>query len=259
MKVIHYSEVNLTRRRGVLIVSIRAIVLLLVLQTALVAAEQPDKVFLMIGQSNMAGRAPLAEQDKKPFVGVQLLNSDAKWEQAVNPLNRYSELRKDISMQRIGPSAGFAPTLQAHYKTKSIGLIVNARGGTSVDQWQPEMPLFLTSIKRWKAAGSPKLSAVIWHQGEANAKDPNYLEKLTVVVNEIRKQTKQPSLLFIAGEVFGDAPVNAKIRSIAKHIPNTAYVSATDLTVFDGVHFDRKSILELGRRYAEKYIELTEK
>ena len=44
---------------------------------------------------------------------------------------------------------------------------------------------------------------------------------------------------------------------MSKSIPNTASVSAKDLTVFDGVHFDRKSILELGRRYAQKYIELT--
>tara|TARA_B100000945_G_C20407017_1_gene610582 strand:+ start:442 stop:1155 length:714 start_codon:yes stop_codon:yes gene_type:complete len=223
------------------------------------AAEQPEHVFLMIGQSNMAGRAKMLEEDKQPIEGVQLLNANSKWERAVNPLNRFSTLRKDISMQRIGPSAGFGPAMAAHFKDKSVGLIVNARGGTSVKQWQPDQPLFLTSIQRWKQSGSPKLSAVIWHQGEADATDPDYLDRLSIVVNALRAKTGQPDLLFIAGEVYGEKPVNQKIRRISKHIPNTDSVSAKDLTVFDGVHFDRESILELGRRYAEKYVELTKK
>ena len=229
----------------------------LILQAPLLAADQPDYVFLMIGQSNMAGRAKMLDEDKKPLAGVQLLNADSKWEQAANPLNRFSTLRKDISMQRMGPSAGFGPAMATHFNEKSVGLIVNARGGTSVKQWQPDQPLFLTSIQRWKEVGRPTLAAVIWHQGEADATDPDYLNRLTVVINALRDETGQPDLLFIAGEVYGDKPVNEKIRMISKSIPNTASVSAKDLTVFDGVHFDRKSILELGRRYAQKYIELT--
>ena len=62
--------------------------------SSLVAAEQPDHVFLMIGQSNMAGRAKMLEEDKNPLEGVQLLNADSKWEQAANPLNRYAALRR---------------------------------------------------------------------------------------------------------------------------------------------------------------------
>ncbi|HCA49237.1 MAG: acetylxylan esterase [Rhodopirellula sp.] len=238
---------------------IRVLTLLLLIPTISLGDEKPDMVFLMIGQSNMAGRAAMEPQDKTPFKGVQLLNAESKWEQAVNPLNRYSALRKDISMQRIGPSAGFGTAIQAHFKDSSIGLIVNARGGSSVNQWQPGMPLMATSLKRWREVGSPQLSAVIWHQGESDAEDPEYLKKLSVVVNEIRSKVGQPDLLFIAGEVYGDRPVNDKIRAIGEHIPHTGFVSVKDLTVFDKVHFDRKSILELGRRYAQKYIELTTK
>ena len=67
--------------------------------------------------------------------------------------------------------------------------------------------------------GSPQLSAVIWHQGESDAEDPEYLKKLSVVVNEIRSKVGQPDLLFIAGEVYGDRPVNDKITvAIGEHI-----------------------------------------
>ncbi len=41
----------------------------LILQTSLFAADQPDYVFLMIGQSNMAGRAKMLDEDKKPLAG----------------------------------------------------------------------------------------------------------------------------------------------------------------------------------------------
>ena len=68
--------------------------------------------------------------------------------------------------------------------------------------------------------GSPKLAAVIWHQGEADATDPDYLKRLAVVVNALREKTGQPDLLFIAGEVY-EKPVE-KIRMMSKSIPNTA-------------------------------------
>ena len=92
----------------------------LILQAPLLAADQPDYVFLMIGQSNMAGRAKMLDEDKKPLAGVQLLNADSKWEQAANPLNRFSSLRKDISMQRMGPSAGFGPVSYTHLTLPTI-------------------------------------------------------------------------------------------------------------------------------------------
>ena len=73
------------------------------------AEEKPDLVFLLIGQSNMAGRAHLEDGDDAAIPGVFLLNADGKWEAARNPLNRYATDRKVISMQRIGP--GDAVTL----------------------------------------------------------------------------------------------------------------------------------------------------
>ena len=80
---------------------------LLLLTSTAFCAERPDRVFLMIGQSNMAGRAPLEDGDEKPIKGVLLLDDEGKWIAANNPLNRFATDRKNLSMQRIGPGFGF--------------------------------------------------------------------------------------------------------------------------------------------------------
>ena len=46
---------------------IRVLTLLLLIPTISLGDEKPDMVFLMIGQSNMAGRAAMEPQDKTPL------------------------------------------------------------------------------------------------------------------------------------------------------------------------------------------------
>lgn len=221
------------------------------------SAAEPDLVFLLIGQSNMAGRAPLEAEDKTPIEGVMLLNADGTWEAASNPLNRYATDRKKISMQRLGPGDGFARTLHAALPDKSIGLIVNARGGTKIDEWVPGKPLYDHTIARInKLETKPKFAGVIWHQGEGNATDPAYLSKLVGLVKNLRKDLKQPDLPFVAGQVYGEKPVNGRMQKLPEQLEGTAVVSAAELTVFDGVHFDRNSQKTLGSRYAKAWLKL---
>ena len=76
--------------------------------TAAEETGEPQVVFLLIGQSNMAGRATLEDEDRGPIPGTRLLNDQGIWEPASNPLNRYSTDRKTLSMQRLCPGDGFA-------------------------------------------------------------------------------------------------------------------------------------------------------
>ena len=101
-----------------------------------------------------------------------------------------------------------------------------------------------------------KIVGVLWHQGEADRDDPEYLAKLKVLIATLRKDLKNSELPFVAGEVFGKGHVNAVFAGLAKAVPHTGAAKATDLKVFDGVHFDRKSQLTLGERYAEVMLKL---
>jgi hypothetical protein len=226
--------------------------------SALFAAE-PDLVFLLIGQSNMAGRAPLEDADKPPIEGVMLLNAEGTWEAATNPLNRYATDRKEISMQRLGPGDGFVRTLHRELPEKSIGLIVNARGGSNIDLWKPGQPLYDHMLERIKKLETkPRLAGVIWHQGESNASDPEYLNKLVELVENLRKDFDQPELPFVAGEVYQDLPVNDLMKQLPEKLKRTAVVSADKLTVLsDGVHFDHAGQKELGQRYAAAWLKIS--
>lgn len=220
------------------------------------ADEKPDVVVLLIGQSNMAGRAALADDDDQPIGKVLMLDADGRWIAANNPLNRFATDRKTITMQRIGPGYGFARVLDEKLKDQRIGLIVNARGGSSINLWKPGAQLYDNTLARLRRSGVKKVDAVIWHQGESDAQDPDYLEKLVALVDNLRRDVGTKQMPFVAGEVFKDVPVNARMRGLPEKRERTAVVSATMLTVFDGVHFDRKSQLVLGARYAEALLKI---
>ncbi len=61
-------------------------------------------IYLLIGQSNMAGRAEIPEDGKDSLNMVFLFRNDSVriWEKAANPLNKYSTVRKGIKMQKLG-------------------------------------------------------------------------------------------------------------------------------------------------------------
>ncbi|MHC4875334.1 MAG: sialate O-acetylesterase [Planctomycetota bacterium] len=222
-------------------------------------ADTPDHIFLLIGQSNMAGRAALEDGDDEPIERVLLLDDQGKWVPATNPLNRFATNRKVLSMQRISPGAGFAQAMAAAMPDATIGVISNARGGSSVKEWQKGQPLYDNTIKRLRAVDGLNVDGVIWHQGESDRNDPEYLARLQRVIESLRADLDAPVLPFVAGEIYGEAPVNDILRTLSDKVPATGLASAKGLTVFDKVHFDRKSQFTLGKRYAERMLKLLKK
>ncbi|NQV22995.1 MAG: sialate O-acetylesterase [Rhodopirellula sp.] len=229
------------------------------LQSAVNAADQPTKpdlVFLLIGQSNMAGRAALEKGDEKPIANVLLLDDKGQWIPAANPLNRFATDRKDLSMQRISPGAGFAHEMSAKLPGKTIGLISNARGGSSIQQWGKGQALYVHAMTRLSKVKGLRIDGVLWHQGESNRNDADYLERLTELILRLRTELKNDDLPFVAGEIYGEGTVNAHMQQMVETIPHTGLARANGLTVFDKVHFDRKSQLTLGQRYATEMLRL---
>ena len=50
--------------------------------------------------------------------------------------------------------------------------------------------------------------------------------------------------------------IRSELKRVPDVIPNTYFISAEGLTNQDNAHFDRESVLEFGKRYAEKCIEV---
>ncbi|MCL5130515.1 sialate O-acetylesterase [Algibacter sp. L4_22] len=225
---------------------------------------QTMDLYLCIGQSNMAGRAPIELQDQDSIPNVFLFTGieDMPWEKAANPLNKYSTIRKDLKMQKIGPSYGFAKEMTQAIPNQKIGLIVNAKGGTSIEEWEPGKTFYNEAISQVKKAMKDGvLKGVIWHQGEANSrKHKQYMLKITALIEALRKDLNAPNLPFVAGQLSPDKPLrnnfNTMILELPNKVKNTGVVTTENTSTIDKTHFDSASQLLLGKRYATEMLKL---
>ncbi len=220
---------------------------------------------LAIGQSNMSGRAPYNDV-ADPMENVFLLTPAGEMEISANPMNKYSNIRKDISVQALGPSYTCALNLQSHLN-KPVGFIVNAQGGSSITTWyQPGKSNYDATLTRAKEAQRfGKIKAIIWHQGSSDNSAGlldnfvNYKTNISKMVQNLRTDLNEPNLFFVLGELserpeFDQFTANV-VQPVATYIPNSDFI-VTDGTslLADGIHFDEPSAKLLGERYAEKII-----
>lgn len=231
------------------------------------AAKNLD-IYLMIGQSNMSGRAIITAKEKDTLRDVYLFNG-IDFERASTPMNKYSTVRKILSMQALNPSYSFGKEL-GELSGKKIGLVVNARGDTRIESWEKgyngpnDFNLYENAVKQLKKAEKyGTLKAIIWHQGEANSKAPEgYIPLLKKLVKDLRKDLGA-NVYFVAGEIGrwkkGSEKMNTIIDEVPNEIKNTDCVNTKGLTPLRGdinnPHFDTRSQLILGQRYALKILD----
>jgi len=242
------------------------------------AADAPlpakDKfyLFLLVGQSNMAGRGVVEEQDKAVNPRVLMLSKDGQWVPAMDPLHF------DKAAAGVGLGRTFAQIIAEKNPGVTIGLIPCAVGGSPIDAWQPGVFYPPTKSHPWDdmvkrvglALPAGTLKGILWHQGESDSTEalaPAYGAKLRDLIKRMRELVKAPDVPFIAGQMgkFEGVPWNpAKVhvdqahQDLPKQVPHTAFVTAEGLNhKGDKVHFDSAAYRELGRRYAAAYLQMT--
>jgi len=215
-------------------------------------------IYLLIGQSNMAGRAKVPEDMAGVIDRCWLLDEKNQWVPAKNPLNLYSTIRKGEGMQKLNPGYSFVLQMLEADPDLHIGLVVNARGGSKIEQWERKTKYYMQAGQRTRAAMKHgTLRGILWHQGESNSGNPEgYLDKLVALVKSFRKDFEIDDLPFIAGEIRAGETINQQIAKLPDVLPNTAVASAKGLNTYDRWHFDTASQIELGKRYAQAMREL---
>lgn len=229
-------------------------------------------IFLLIGQSNMAGRGLMIDGDREVFSDkVFLLDKQGKAVPATNPLNQYSTVGKDVSLQQIGPGFSFSKKV-AEVTGRKILLVVNARAETAISEWLPnaQTGYLNAAIQRTNQALAlgGKLKAILWHQGCHDSYKQSdidvYLSQLSKVAAALRTGTGAVEAVFIAGElpqwrVYSTA-FNKMLQQIYFKVPNSDYVSSEGCTCVspanDDPHFSRDGQILLGERYADKVLEI---
>ncbi|MFM7315492.1 MAG: sialate O-acetylesterase [bacterium] len=225
-------------------------------------------LYLLAGQSNMAGRGKLTEADRKPVDSVFMLNKEGQWVPAVDPLHF------DKPAAGVGLGRTFAAEmLKSLPDDVSIGLIPAAAGGSAIDSWTPggyhdqtKSHPWDDAVKRTRIAlQAGTLNGILWHQGESdgNAKlSTTYEAKLHDLIGRFRREFQSPNLPVVVGQLgqFADNPppdenrrrVMNVIQATPGKVPNTAFVDSDGLGHNgDKVHFNADAYRELGRRYAE--------
>jgi hypothetical protein len=232
--------------------------------------QQPMHVFLLAGQSNMAGRGEVSETDLTPHPRVFALNENDEWVIAIEPVHFDKPNRVGV-----GPGLAFAKAIAEQNPDIRVGLVPAAVGGSGIQTWTPGGYHEQTGLHPWDdairrlgvAMKSGELKAILWHQGEADSGPERarmYDARLHDLIRRFRDVAGDDRLPFIVGQLGqfkewseGRLLVNAVHENVPAHFDRTGFVSSDGLNhVGDGTHFDAQSARELGRRYAETYAEI---
>ena len=227
-------------------------------------------VFIMAGQSNMAGRGIVEPEDTVPDKRILSINRDGQIIVAKEPLHFYEP-------ERTGLDCGlsFAKTLITKLPNNvSILIIPTAIGGSSIRQWLGDSVYrdvklfsnFLAKVEIAKQNGIIK--GILWHQGEsdANEKDiPLHKQRLALLFSKFRAAVGNNELPVLLGELgsFSDNPVNFNLINKSMHEytaedKNSNVISTKDLKdKGDRLHFNSKGQRTMGKRFAKAYLKIS--
>lgn len=221
-------------------------------------------IYLLMGQSNMVGRDTAGMEQGASSPRILSLQPDGRWVVAKDPLHAPEG---HIPPGR-GPGMSFAIEMLSGDPNVTIGLIPCAVGGTSLKRWMKGGDLYEKAVVRAKIASAyGVISGVLWHQGEADTtKFPaaeSYEARLRQMLNDLRGDLGGPELPIVVGQL-GEFlalspekyPYQENVRTAIKHIsetvPNVGYADSTELDhKGDKLHFNGKSQILFGKRYAE--------
>lgn len=240
----------------------------------LLPAREKLHLFLLAGQSNMAGRGArkdLTPTEAAPDPRVLALNTESAWQPAVDPLHW------DKREAGVGPGKFFGKLIAAKNPGVTVGLIPTACGGSPITAWAPGQffagtksnPYDDALVRARRAMKDGSLKGILWHQGESDASPQNaslYEKRLVELIARFRTDLNTPNLPFIIGQLgqFPGKPWNAHQteidrahRAVAAAVKNVRYVSSEGLgSIGDNLHFNTSAYRLFAQRYADAYLQL---
>jgi hypothetical protein len=220
-----------------------SLVLFLIAPLSAAADGKKVRLFILSGQSNMAGLDPAVSFTptlKKAYPDDDVIV--VKSAQGGQPIRRWYRDWK-------------AP---AGVKRKA-----NPVPGDLYDQ-------LMDKVKNAAKGKTPDSITFVWMQGEADAKQglaAVYEDSLRGLIDQLRKDLKRPDVTVVIGRLSdykkGDTGwdrVRAAQEKVAAADPLAAWVDTDDLNgPNNALHYTKQGYADLGRRFAAKAIELLAK
>lgn len=234
-------------------------------------------LYILAGQSNMAGRGIVENQEVQYSGRIVVLDKNGLWKIAKDPIHF------DKPEAGVGPGFAFAKEmLTTEDSDVIIGLIPTACGGSPIDVWKPggywkqtnSYP-YDDAIYRMKVAMQiGELKGVLWHQGESDANEKlaySYQAKLVTLIEHFRSDSGMPNLSFVAGQLheFNSLKnqqkdykkiINKELHAINLILDNYEVVCVkSPKDIGDEIHFDTKSQIKIGKQYAKAIRKINKK
>jgi hypothetical protein len=226
-------------------------------------------VFLLFGQSNMAGFAAAKDSDKAKNERIQVLGFDScastgrkadQWATAVPPLH-------ECSPGAVGPGDWFSKTLIEKFPAgDTILLVPCALSGQKIEVFSKGTDKYTWMVNRVKNAQQKggTVEGLLFHQGESNCADSAWPGKVKQLVTDLRTDLSLGNVPFLAGELPYDSACmnhNPLVNQLPGLITNGYVVSAKDLKLDPSdtqwhMHFGHDDTVEFGKRYAAKLVEV---
>jgi len=221
-------------------------------------------LYLLVGQSNMAGRGVLETEDLTVHPRVFSLGKGDVWVQAKEPLHY------DKAGRGTGPGLAFGKEMATAYPESKIGLIPAAVGGTKISYWMPgsSQGLYEEALRKARVAmRQGKLKGILWQQGESDSyriEDVSmYKERLITLLNSFRKDLGGENIPVVLGGLGNFLKssyyrnINTILQEVANEIPNVKFSEASTLGhIGDDLHFNSAAQRENGKNMSRAMIEL---
>ena len=237
----------------------------------LVSENIPERhnlwVFILAGQSNMAGRGLVEPQDTIPSERIFTISKEGEIIIAKEPLHFY-----EPSLTGLDCGLSFGRNIIEQVPDSiSVLLIPTAVGGSSISQWLGDSihrnVQLLTNFKQKVNLGKKygEIKGILWHQGESDANNndiPLYKNRLTELIVKFREIIGNENLPVLIGFLgsFSDnnenwQRINEQIRLYASTDSNTIIINTSDLSEKgDKIHFNSVGQRILGQRFAKEFI-----
>jgi sialate O-acetylesterase len=177
-------------------------------------------------------------------------------------------LRQYIATRRKGAGLGLPFATEMVRRTGvPIGLLACAHGGTSMDQWNPDLlpkageSLYGSMMMRIRDAGG-KVTGILWYQGESDANPgaaPAFQQKFESFIASVRRDIGDPNLPFYYVQIGRNVSaaneavwnfVQEGQRKAEAVVPRTGMVAAVDTALDDGIHVSTPDLKRVGHRLA---------
>lgn len=243
------------------------------------------QLFILAGQSNMAGTGDLPPQAKQANTNskIYVFGNDYRWKVAKEPVddptNQVDKISEDTPAG-YSPALSFATTVLKQRPDMVIGLIPCAKGGSSIEEWQrngnlDENTLYGSCLKRVRAASlMGNLAGILFFQGEIDTVSPKedpkrvfsanqWANKFTLLIKNWRGDLKSPNLPVVFAQIGSNTEperfINWKVvqeQQRQVNLPFSAMITTDDLALKDYVHFTTQSYQTIGQRFAKAYFSL---